>query len=80
MHFQCWLWFLLSANALPWTTFAWRNTLGKAQVTRNIAQPSSEEYDYVIVGGGTSGLTVGDRLSEDGKCTSNCRIAIHKTS
>lgn len=26
------------------------------------------EYDYVIVGGGTSGLTVGDRLSENGKC------------
>ena len=28
----------------------------------------SESYDYVIVGGGTAGLTVGDRLSEDGKC------------
>lgn len=27
-------------------------------------------YDYVIVGGGTAGLTVGDRLSADGKCTS----------
>ena len=27
-----------------------------------------DEYDYVIVGGGTAGLTVGDRLSEDGKC------------
>ncbi|KAM7188073.1 hypothetical protein V8F33_010836 [Rhypophila sp. PSN 637] len=26
-----------------------------------------ESYDYVIVGGGTSGLTVGDRLSESGK-------------
>ncbi|KAF2113915.1 hypothetical protein BDV96DRAFT_547912 [Lophiotrema nucula] len=26
-----------------------------------------KEYDYVIAGGGTSGLTVGDRLSEDGK-------------
>ncbi|KEZ42395.1 Glucose oxidase [Scedosporium apiospermum] len=26
-----------------------------------------DEYDYVIVGGGTAGLTVGDRLSEDGK-------------
>lgn len=27
-----------------------------------------EEYDYVIVGGGTAGLTVGDRLSESGDC------------
>lgn len=27
----------------------------------------AEEYDYVIVGGGTSGLTVGDRLTEDGE-------------
>jgi choline dehydrogenase len=26
-----------------------------------------DSYDYVIVGGGTAGLTVGDRLSEDGK-------------
>ncbi|KAK6849257.1 oxidoreductase [Apiospora arundinis] len=28
-----------------------------------------DAYDYVIVGGGTSGLTVADRLSEDGKVT-----------
>lgn len=25
-------------------------------------------YDYVIIGGGTAGLTVADRLAEDGKC------------
>ena len=28
-----------------------------------------ESYDYVIIGGGTSGLTVADRLTEDGKTT-----------
>ena len=30
-----------------------------------------DEYDYVIVGGGTSGLTVGDRLTENGECKSS---------
>ncbi|PGG97475.1 hypothetical protein AJ80_09694 [Polytolypa hystricis UAMH7299] len=28
-----------------------------------------DSYDYVIIGGGAAGLTVGDRLSEDGKTT-----------
>jgi len=27
------------------------------------------EYDYVVVGGGTAGLTVADRLTESGRCT-----------
>lgn len=27
-----------------------------------------DQYDYIIVGGGTAGLTVADRLTENGKC------------
>ncbi|KAF2476896.1 alcohol oxidase [Lindgomyces ingoldianus] len=33
------------------------------------ADQIQDAYDYVIVGGGTSGLTVGDRLTADGKYT-----------
>ena len=36
----------------------------------NIVERAEEllpEYDYIIVGGGTSGLTVADRLTENGK-------------
>lgn len=36
-----------------------------------------DTYDYVIVGGGTSGLTVADRLSESGKC--ECSLYTYTT-
>ncbi|KAI0010848.1 putative GMC oxidoreductase [Xylariaceae sp. FL0662B] len=31
--------------------------------------PIGESYDYIIIGAGTAGLTVADRLTEDGKST-----------
>ncbi|CZT42009.1 uncharacterized protein RSE6_01836 [Rhynchosporium secalis] len=39
---------------------------GQAFQIFNRADQINDTYDYVIVGGGTSGLTVGDRLSESG--------------
>ncbi|CAI4216870.1 unnamed protein product [Parascedosporium putredinis] len=47
---------------------AWPTVPKYAQLV-NRADQVSDEYDYVIVGGGTSGLTVGDRLTENGKYT-----------
>ena len=31
------------------------------------AQEIQTQYDYIVVGGGTAGLTVADRLTENGK-------------
>jgi ribulose 1,5-bisphosphate synthetase/thiazole synthase len=37
-----------------------------------------DAYDYVIAGGGTSGLTVADRLTEDGKCNFTLLELLHR--
>ncbi|KAK8040945.1 oxidoreductase [Apiospora phragmitis] len=52
-----------SVNASPYN--------GRLLQARYINDSSlvKDAYDYVIVGGGTSGLTVADRLTEDGKAT-----------
>lgn len=45
---------------------AWPQPSTKARILERQIDVG-EEYDYVIVGGGTAGLTVGDRLTEDGQ-------------
>ncbi|KAE9380933.1 GMC oxidoreductase [Stipitochalara longipes BDJ] len=39
-----------------------------AQIKRDVSE-LNDSYDYIVVGGGTSGLTVADRLSADGTKT-----------
>ena len=41
----------------------------RAEVIGDVAS-LQQSYDYVIIGGGTSGLTVADRLTEDVKSQS----------
>lgn len=57
---------VLSALAASHVARAWPQPPTKARILERQIDVG-EEYDYVIVGGGTAGLTVGDRLTEDGE-------------
>ncbi|KAJ4406553.1 hypothetical protein N0V91_004495 [Didymella pomorum] len=57
----CLLTLLGATNALP---AQWRTAILKRGVT-----DLAKEYDYIVVGAGTAGTTIGDRLTEDGTKT-----------
>lgn len=57
---------ILLAVASLQLVLAWPQRPQYAKIVER--QEIQDEYDYIIIGGGTSGLTVGDRLTENGKC------------
>jgi choline dehydrogenase-like flavoprotein len=52
----------ISVSATPLSRLRYAHVLARAEQVK-------ESYDYVIVGGGTAGLTLADRLTEDRKTT-----------
>ncbi|KAF2165044.1 GMC oxidoreductase [Zasmidium cellare ATCC 36951] len=57
--------FLYSLAITP--TLAWTQPRFGSVPGNNFGLPQNASYDYVVVGGGTAGLTIAYRLAEDGK-------------
>ena len=52
---------------------------GRNAVVVEASSAASNDYDYIIAGGGLAGLTVADRLTENpkGKCKKHCLVFLH---
>jgi len=65
---------LLLSLALANLASCYPNLAERATSIDHISQLKNA-YDYVVIGGGTSGLTVANRLTEDDEGTSDASIA-----
>lgn len=57
----------LIATALVTTVVGFPSTPSKTRIVSRVEL--NQSYDYIVVGGGTSGLTIADRLTEDPRST-----------
>jgi hypothetical protein len=64
---------LLLSLELPNLAFCYPNLAERATSIDRVSE-LKREYDYVVIGGGTSGLTVANRLTEDDEGDSNAKI------
>ncbi len=61
---------LVLSLALAPTAYCYPLLAERATVVDDVSQLKAA-YDYVVIGGGTSGLTVANRLTENDQSTSN---------